>query len=32
MTITSKLSRKNSNKISENGEYSHAHELAELTW
>jgi hypothetical protein len=31
MTITSNLSRKKSKKISENGEISHAHGLAELT-
>jgi hypothetical protein len=31
MTITSSLSRKKSKKISENGEISHAHGLAELT-
>jgi len=31
MTITSSLSRKKPKKISENGEISHAHGLAELT-
>jgi hypothetical protein len=31
MTITSSLSREKSKKISENGEISHAHGLAELT-
>ena len=31
MTITSSLSRKKSKKISENGEISHAHGLAEIT-
>jgi hypothetical protein len=30
MTITSSLPRKNTRKISENGEISHAHGLAEL--
>jgi hypothetical protein len=32
MTITSSISRNKSKKISENGEISQSHELAELTY